>query len=110
MKIFIMMGTVLLPSLAVGATDCRVVEYPDRYEAICNGDARPGSGAAQVAGPTPSYAQPQPPVAQQNVAAGPAYRQRRLATGDLNALKTERNKLILKERRKDLDTQNGGTP
>jgi hypothetical protein len=30
----------LLPSMAFGATNCRVVEFKDHYEAICIGDPR----------------------------------------------------------------------
>ena len=39
MKTIAIAGIVLLPYLAFAATDCRVIEYPDRYEAICTGDA-----------------------------------------------------------------------
>ena len=29
----------LMPSMAVAATDCRIIEYTDHVEAICTGDA-----------------------------------------------------------------------
>ena len=31
----------LVPCMASAATDCRVAEYPDHYEAICIGNPRP---------------------------------------------------------------------
>jgi hypothetical protein len=31
----------LLPCQVFAATDCRVVEYPDHYEAVCVGEPRP---------------------------------------------------------------------
>lgn len=31
---------VLLAYIASAGTDCRVIEYPDRYEAVCEGDAK----------------------------------------------------------------------
>jgi hypothetical protein len=39
MKIIISLAMVLLPCTTFASTDCRVVEYPDHYEAICNGDS-----------------------------------------------------------------------
>ncbi len=32
----------LMPSVSSAATDCRYVEYPDHYEAVCTGDAVSG--------------------------------------------------------------------
>ncbi|KAB0670437.1 hypothetical protein F6V30_09825 [Oryzomonas sagensis] len=37
MKKIILPGIVLMPCVVFGATDCRVVEYPDHYEAVCIG-------------------------------------------------------------------------
>jgi len=34
----LVLGMLLLPSVAFAATDCRVVEYPDQYETVCVGD------------------------------------------------------------------------
>lgn len=39
-RIYIMAGMVLLPSLAIAATDCQIVEYPDHYAAVCIGDEK----------------------------------------------------------------------
>src|SRR5690242_17918892 len=39
MKTIAIVGIVLAPYLAFAASDCRVVEYPDHYEAVCTGDA-----------------------------------------------------------------------
>ncbi len=49
----ILLGIVLVPYAAFAATNCRVVEYPDHYEAICTGDAPP---------PAPSSAAPVSPA------------------------------------------------
>lgn len=49
MRKIISLGMVLLPCTAFAATDCRVVEYPDHYEAVCIGDAeqKPASQIAE---------------------------------------------------------------
>jgi hypothetical protein len=39
MRKLILLVMVLLPCTAFAGTDCRVVEYPDHYEAICVGDS-----------------------------------------------------------------------
>jgi hypothetical protein len=39
MRKIISLMIVLLPCAAFAATDCRFIEYPDHYEAICIGDA-----------------------------------------------------------------------
>ena len=50
MRTFIFVIFLLLPCLAFGATNCRVVEYADHYEAICEGDKLPSAASAQVPG------------------------------------------------------------
>lgn len=33
-------GVAFLPCIAFAAKDCRVIEYPDHYEAVCVGDPK----------------------------------------------------------------------
>jgi len=40
MRIFISVLLILLPTMALAATDCHVVEYQDHYEAVCTGDEK----------------------------------------------------------------------
>ncbi len=49
MKTIVLLGIVLMSNAAFAATDCRVVEYPDHYEAVCTGDA------SQTPAQTPAY-------------------------------------------------------
>jgi hypothetical protein len=42
MRILIALGMLALPCMAFAATDCRVIEYQDHYEAICTGDEKTG--------------------------------------------------------------------
>ncbi len=37
--IILISGAVLFPFLAFAAKDCRIIEYPDHYEAVCDGEA-----------------------------------------------------------------------
>ena len=53
-RIYIMAGMVLLPSLVIAATDCQIVEYPDHYAAVCIGDEK--SGAEHVQTPVATQA------------------------------------------------------
>jgi hypothetical protein len=39
MRTCILIWITLLPCVAFGGTDCRTVEYPDHFEAVCNGEA-----------------------------------------------------------------------
>jgi len=41
MRKIISVVMLLLPSLVFAATDCRVIEYLDHYEAVCAGDPGP---------------------------------------------------------------------
>lgn len=40
----------LLPCTAFAATNCRVIEFPDHYEAICDGTAEKTPASSQIAG------------------------------------------------------------
>ena len=40
MEICTIVGMLLLPSIVFAATDCRIIEYPDHYEAVCVGDEK----------------------------------------------------------------------
>jgi hypothetical protein len=63
MKTIILLGIVLVPCVAF-ATDCRVVEFPDHYEAVCTGDApQTPASSASLASP----ASPQAPGQEQAV-------------------------------------------
>ncbi len=48
MKTITTLVLLLLPTFAWSATDCRLIEYPERYEAICVGDAPPASGKLNI--------------------------------------------------------------
>jgi hypothetical protein len=45
MKTLILLVAVLSATVAYAGSDCRVLEFPDHYEAICNGSAPQGSSA-----------------------------------------------------------------
>ena len=38
MRTFICLPVILFPCLASAATDCHIVEYPERFEAVCLGE------------------------------------------------------------------------
>jgi hypothetical protein len=63
MRIIILLVMVLLPCAAFAGTNCRVVEYPDHYEAICDGDAE------KTPSPYQRTVQGQLPVQEQTLAA-----------------------------------------
>ena len=70
MKINILLVMLLFPFTAFAATDCRVIEYPDHYEAVCVGDAAqtPASQPAaqyQIPGQVQNAASAQSPVSEQ---------------------------------------------
>lgn len=48
MRKIIMVGMVVLPHMVFAATDCRVVEYPDHFEAVCVGDEKTGPVPAKA--------------------------------------------------------------
>jgi hypothetical protein len=54
MKTLIFLGMVLFPCMAIAATDCRTVEYPDHTEVTCVGDAAQAPASAQIDGQKPS--------------------------------------------------------
>ena len=39
MKILLVVGMMLVPCVVLAATDCRLTEYPDHFEAVCIGEA-----------------------------------------------------------------------
>jgi hypothetical protein len=54
MKKVLYWSIMALPSASFAATDCRYVEYPDHYEAVCTGDtAADTSRATTVNRPMP---------------------------------------------------------
>ncbi|MBJ6725977.1 hypothetical protein [Geomesophilobacter sediminis] len=64
MKKLILIVIVLLPGLVGAASDCRVVDFQDHYEAVCDGEAAstPAPQPATVtAAPVPELPPP-PPV------------------------------------------------
>jgi hypothetical protein len=50
MKKIILLMLLLLPCTAFASTNCRLVEYPDHYEAICDGSADQAASSSQTAG------------------------------------------------------------
>ena len=50
MRTVILVFMVVVPSMAFASTDCRLLEYPDHFEAICIGDPPRTSTSAQAAG------------------------------------------------------------
>lgn len=50
MRKIISLVMVLLPCTAFAATNCRVIEYPDHYEAVCVGDAQQTYATVQQTG------------------------------------------------------------
>lgn len=71
-------GLVLLPCLVFAVTDCRVVEYPDHFEAVCVGD--------------PKYTPEQPEQADSNPAAtkGAQASRKRQRIEDVRSLNAHR--------------------
>jgi hypothetical protein len=63
MRKFISLVMLFLPCTAFAGTDCRIVEYPDHYEAICTGNAEQSPASPQ------RTAQDQSPVQDQTVVA-----------------------------------------
>lgn len=49
MRKYILAGMVLLPSMVIAGTDCRVVEYADHYDLVCVGDEKSGPVRPQEA-------------------------------------------------------------
>ncbi len=56
MKTIVLLGIMLVSNAAFAATDCRVVEYPDHYEAVCTGDAPQPSATSPSQEPSASPA------------------------------------------------------
>lgn len=63
---YIVAGMVLMPGMVIAATDCRVIEYPDHYDAVCVGDEKPGPVQGQTAIPTQAPAAQAPSTKQVN--------------------------------------------
>lgn len=119
MKYAVAAFVLLIPQLALGATDCQVVEFPDHFQAVCSGDAAgPGTGEqatargarpaeAQAAAAPPTAAPRSPAAATQVAASAPVAstageagwlpsqpgRERRPLAG-LEAARLERGRLI----------------
>lgn len=72
---YIVAGMVLLPGMVIAATDCRVIEYPDHYDAVCVGDEKPGPVRDQTAIPTQAPAAVQAPASQVPAAQAPSTTQ-----------------------------------
>lgn len=114
----VLVAMVLLPRMVFAATDCRVVEYPDHYEAVCVGDEKNGpvqakktavqeKTAAQTQTPVQAHAatqtqtaeKPPPPAVQALI----AHRERLPSKSLRDAAKASRMRLIQEERQKQLD-------
>lgn len=68
---YVVLLLLVLPSSVITATNCRVTEYPDHYEAVCIGDEQPGSPQKQTAVQTPPVSVKTPDWAQTVEAANP---------------------------------------
>jgi hypothetical protein len=124
--------SVLVPYIAFAGTECRSVEFPDHYEAVCLGDkadipatarlpAQSGPAAAQPAAATqgaaplaekPSAQTPSAGKTATPVAAGSNavktlldFRKHRLQRADVEAKKSVRMKVIQEERRNRPDAE-----
>jgi hypothetical protein len=116
--------SVLVPYMAFAVTECRSVEFPDHYEAVCLGDkadipaAAPlpaQSGPAAVPAATQGAAPPAEKASAQMPSAGKTatpvaagsnavktlldFRQHRLQRADVEAKKSVRMRVIQEERR-----------
>jgi hypothetical protein len=49
MRIFIVLGILLLPCLLYASTNCKVVEYGDHYDVSCSGDEKSAPASTQPA-------------------------------------------------------------
>jgi len=116
----VLLAMVLLPRMVFAATDCRIVEYPDHYEAVCIGSEKYGPVQAKTAvqekqAQTPVQAQEatqeQTAAQAQTAAKAPspavqaliAYRERLPNKSLRDAAKASRMRLIQEERQKQLD-------
>ncbi len=53
MKTIVLLGIMVMSTAAFAATDCRVVEFPDHYEAVCTGEAqRPPASISPESSPS----------------------------------------------------------
>jgi hypothetical protein len=78
-KVTILFAVALLfPFAAIAAKDCRVVEYPDHFEAICTGDQKLKTG------------QPEQGFAGQALASGAQVSKRRQRIEDIRSLNQHR--------------------
>jgi hypothetical protein len=63
MRTIILLVMVLLPCMAYAADDCRVIEYPDHYDVVCDGDitqtpaSQTGQDQTLASGQTPDSEQ-----------------------------------------------------
>jgi hypothetical protein len=129
----ILAGMVLCPSLAFAVADCRVNEFPDRYEVVCIGDGKTAPELVQTIGKTPLPAREKAPdtvptpettvkattetpiynnpqtssaTKSQAVKVFQDYIQREMQTSRRDAARAMRIKTIQEERQKQLDAPN----
>ena len=79
-----------IPCLVLASDDCRLIEYPDHYEAVCEGDA--------------TYAPPKQTEDRKPVTVVVVNGERRPPRAAMENAAAARRKLILELRQKDLDT------
>jgi hypothetical protein len=87
MRKIILLGILLTPCMAFATNNCRMVEYPDHYEAICDADA-PKTAALRI-----GHLNEPPPAQQQTFAELQAVQEQataeegiRIEMGDLNRI------------------------
>jgi hypothetical protein len=103
----------LFPCIAFAASDCRVIEYPDRYVAVCDGDPQPATGvrrsgvAEAGTGSLVAAVTPRPPSSQADDGDDEGRtqlrtgRQGRPPAATLEMARGERMRLILEQQKKD---------
>lgn len=103
----------LFPCVAFAASDCRVIEYPDRYVAACDGEPQPAIGARRsgvaAAGAESLVAAVSARAAAKQAGDGDDAGRTQLRTGrqgrppaaDLETARGERMRLILEQQKKD---------
>jgi len=107
----------LLSAAPLVAADCRVVEFPERYEAVCIGDPQPagvrggaavrsaaeGEAHAGMTGAPSAELAPSAWVWGGDGAPTSQRADRRPRSADLEAARVARMKLIVEQRQKELD-------
>jgi hypothetical protein len=88
MREIVLLVLLLLPGPALATADCRVIEYPDHYEAICDGDV------ALKAAVTPTAVQDPSAARDQTLPSGPAAREQTNEDEETRIVRSELSKRL----------------